>query len=112
MKIFGYLKLFLGLASYEKEKSYEEKKLAGESLFNDIVSMLPNSLEETDDKQIEHFKTKILPQYDARQIGYLRVYLNYMITLNMPPYALSGSEERYFSKWENIYRSFLEALTE
>ncbi|MBQ8870157.1 MAG: hypothetical protein IJ019_02135 [Alphaproteobacteria bacterium] len=106
MKIFGYLKLFLGLVSLE------EKRKAGESLFEDIVSLLPKSLEETDDKQIEHFKTEILPRYDENQIDYLRAYFNHMIALNRPPYALTGSEERYFSKWENIYRQFLEALSE
>ena len=106
MKIMGYLSIFIGLASHE------EKRKAGEQLFENIVSMLSKPLEETDDEQIASFKNEILPRYDAEQICCIRAYLDFMIALNRPEGALTGSEERYFSKWENIYRSFLEALPE
>ena len=106
MKIFGYLCVFLGLASLE------EKRKAGKELFESIVSVLPKPLEQTDDEQIDFFKITILPQYDAQQISCLKAHFEWMLVVNEPEGACGYREEQCFMKWSVIYRSFLEALPE
>ena len=104
MNIFSKFVLFLGIAKFEAKRG------AGQEVFEKILLQLPKPLEDTDDAQISHFKSVLLPLLSKDEIFYLKVYLKWMMDSYCPDGCLTGSEEQYFSKWEGIYRKYLEAL--
>ncbi len=106
MNILSKLTLFLGIAKFEAKRG------AGQEVFEKVLSKLSKPLEETDDTQILCFKSVIVPLLSKDDISYLKVYLNWMIDTYRPEYCLTGSEMQYYSKWEGIYRRYLDALPE
>ncbi len=106
MNILSKLTLFLGIAKFEAKRG------AGQEVFEKVLSKLSKPLEETDDTQILCFKSVIVPLLSKDDISYLKVYLNWMIDTCRPEYCLTSSEMQYYSKWENIYRRYLDALSD
>lgn len=106
MNILSKLTLFLGIAKFEAKRG------AGQEVFEKVLSKLSKPLEETDDTQILCFKSVIVPLLSEENIANLKVYLNWMIDLHSPEGSLSEKEEQFYSKWEGIYRRYLDALPE
>ena len=106
MNIFNKLVLFIGIAKFEAKRG------AGQDVFEKILSKLSKPLEETDDAQIVCFKSVLVPLLSEENIANLKVYLNWMIDLHRPEASLSATEEQFHSKWERIYRLYLDALPE